>query len=120
MRHGSLARQVDDGGHTATGFPLVNGDIGAGDGARVATPLQASLWVGLDVGEGARYADVLDDDRERLFSRVSRTTDIEAPLESEPDLPYGYPPSGFIPGRMSDHGRPGEEAPAVPFVYSRS
>jgi hypothetical protein len=31
----------------------------------------------------------------------------------------GHPPSGFCPGRMSDHGRHGEEAPAAPFIHSR-
>ena len=30
----------------------------------------------------------------------------------------GHPSSGVCPGRMSDHGEHGEEAPAPPLVYS--
>jgi hypothetical protein len=46
----------------------------------VATPEQVSVWVGLDVGKEAHFADVLDSDGERLFSRPvgNDQGDIEA------------------------------------------
>lgn len=70
MRHRSLIRKVDGGERTATGFPQVNGVSSTqGEGAGVATPSQVSVWVGLDVGKESHFADVLDDDGERLFSR---------------------------------------------------
>lgn len=36
----------------------------------MAAPGQVSVWVGLDVGKGEHFADVLDDPGERLFARV--------------------------------------------------
>ena len=36
----------------------------------MATPAQVDVWVGLDVGKGEHFADVLDDDGERLFARA--------------------------------------------------
>ena len=49
----------------------------------MATPSQVSVWVGLDVGKESHFADVLDDDGERLFSRgISNDQgDIEALLD---------------------------------------
>jgi transposase len=35
----------------------------------VATPDEVTVWVGLDVGKGEHFADVLDDTGERLFAR---------------------------------------------------
>jgi transposase len=75
---------VDGGERTATGFPQVNGDFSMqGEGAGVATPSQVSVWVGLDVGKEAHFADVLDNDGERLFSRgISNDQgDIEALID---------------------------------------
>jgi transposase len=48
----------------------------------VATPSQVSVWVGLDVGKETHFADVLDNDGERLFSRAITNDqgDIEALL----------------------------------------
>jgi transposase len=40
------------------------------EGASVATPAQVDVWVGLDVGKGEHFADVLDNDGERLFARA--------------------------------------------------
>jgi transposase len=58
----------------------------------VATPEQVSVWVGLDVGKETHFADVLDNDGERLFSRPigNDQGDIEALLD-----------------RASKHGVPG-------------
>jgi transposase len=84
MRLRSLVRKVDDGERTATGFPQVNGDLlMQGEGAWVATPEQVSVWVGLDVGKESHFADVLDNDGERLFSRgiSNDQADIEALLD---------------------------------------
>jgi transposase len=93
MRHGSLVRKVDDGERTASDFPQVNWDPSMqGEGAGVATPGQVSVWVGLDVGKESHFADVLDNDGERLFSRAvgNDQGDIEALLD-----------------RASKHGVPG-------------
>ena len=35
----------------------------------MATPEQADVWVGLDVGKEEHFAEVLDDTGERIFSR---------------------------------------------------
>ena len=46
----------------------------------MATPEQVSVWVGLDVGKESHFADVLDNDGERLFARAISNDqgDIEA------------------------------------------
>ena len=36
----------------------------------MATPEEVDVWVGLDVGKDAHYAEVLDDDGDLLFSRA--------------------------------------------------
>ena len=36
----------------------------------VATPAQVDVWVGLDVGKSEHFADVLDNDGERLFAQA--------------------------------------------------
>jgi transposase len=74
---------VDGGERTATDFPQDTGDSSTqGEGAGVATPSQVSVWVGLDVGKETHFADVLDNDGERLFSRAITNDqgDIEALL----------------------------------------
>jgi hypothetical protein len=42
------------------------------EGASVATPAQVDVWVGLDVGKGEPFADVLDDDAssDELLARL--------------------------------------------------
>src|ERR1700678_4372112 len=65
-------------------LPQVNGlSSTQGEGAGVATPSQVSVWIGLDVGKESHFADVLDDDGERLFSRAISNDqgDIEALLD---------------------------------------
>jgi transposase len=75
---------VDGGERTATDFPQVNGvTTTQGEGARVSTPSQVSVWIGLDVGKETHFADVLDNDGERLFSRgiSNDQADIEALID---------------------------------------
>jgi transposase len=62
------------------------------EGASVATPAQVDVWVGLDVGKGEHFADVLDDDGERLFARA--VANDQAALEALLD-------------RAAQHGTPG-------------
>jgi transposase len=84
---------VDGGERTTTDFPQFNGvNSTQGKGAWVATPEQVSVWVGLDVGKESHFADVLDNDGERLFARAigNDQADIEALLD-----------------RASKHGVPG-------------
>ena len=79
----------------------VNGDSSTqGEGAWLATPEQVSVWVGLDVGKESHFADVLDNDGERLFARgISNDQgDIEALLDRAgkrgvPGLVIGQPGS---------------------------
>ena len=49
----------------------------------MAAPEQVSVWIGLDVGKETHFADVLDNDGERLFSRAigNDQGDIEALLD---------------------------------------
>jgi len=58
----------------------------------VATPARVDVWVGLDAGKGEHFADVLDNDGERLFARAvaSDQADLEALLD-----------------RAAGHGTPG-------------
>jgi len=46
----------------------------------VAAPGQVNVWVGLDVGKKEHFADVLDDEGERLFARA--VTNDQADLEA--------------------------------------
>ena len=84
MRLGSLARKVDDGERTGSDFPAgQRGFFDAGEGVWLATLEQVSVWVGLDVGKESHFADVLDNDGERLFGRAisNGRGDIEALLD---------------------------------------
>ena len=58
----------------------------------MATPEQVDVWVGLDVGKEEHFAEVLDDDGERLFARS--VINDQAALESLLD-------------RAGEHGTPG-------------
>jgi Transposase len=139
MRLGSLVRKVDDGERTATGFLQVDGVSSTlGEGVRVATPEQVSVWVGLDVGKESHFADVLDNDGERLFARAigNDQGDIEALLDRAgkhgvPGLVIDQPgsivqlvlavaakrevPVAYVPGlvmRRAAELYPGEDRPA--------
>ena len=58
----------------------------------MATPEQVDVWVGLDVGKSEHFADVLDDDGERLFARA--VANDQAALEA-------------LLERAAQHGTPG-------------
>src|SRR5690606_17179150 len=62
------------------------------EGARVSTPDEVEIWIGLDVGKEDHFADVLDDDGESLFARsvANNEADLVAVIE-----------------RASKHGTPG-------------
>ena len=49
----------------------------------MAAPGDVDVWVGLDVGKEEHFADVLDDDGERLFARAvaNNQADLEALLD---------------------------------------
>ena len=57
----------------------------------MATPAQVDVWAGLDVGKGEHFADVLDNDGERLFAQAfaSDQAGLEALLERA--ARYGTP-----------------------------
>ena len=59
---------------------------------QVATPEQVDVWVGLDVGKDEHFAEVLDNDGERLFARA--VANDQASLEALLD-------------RAGQHGTPG-------------
>jgi hypothetical protein len=70
MRLGSLIRKEGDGDRIASDSPAgQQGLFDAWGRGRVATPEQVSVWVGLDVGKETHFADVLENDGERLFAR---------------------------------------------------
>src|SRR5260370_22900045 len=82
-----------------------------GKGTRVAAPEQVSVWAGLDVGKETHFADVLDNDGERLFSRPvgNDQGDIAALLDRAPK--HG------VPGLAID--QPGSIAQLVLAVAAR-
>ena len=65
-----------------TAFPQVTRHY-AEEGAAVAVPGEVDVWVGLDVGKSEHFADVLDNDGERLFARAvaNGQADLEALLD---------------------------------------
>jgi transposase len=74
---------------SSAAFPLV---LRRARGDRVAAPDDVTVWIGLDVGKDAHFADVLDDQGEPLFGRAvgNDETDLEQLLE-----------------RAAGHGQPG-------------
>jgi transposase len=112
MRHRSLIRKVDDGERTASDSPAGQRWIfDAGEGAWVATPEQVSVWVGLDVGKESHFADVLDNDGERLFARA--VSNDQGDLESLLDRAAKH----GVPGLVID--QPGSIAQLVLAVAAR-
>src|SRR3984957_20763158 len=94
-----------------TAFPHVWPGTMAGEGARVARPSQVSVWVGLDVGKSEHFADVLDDDGERLFARA--VANDQADLETLLDRAARH----GTPGRVVD--QPGSIAQLALAVAAR-
>ncbi len=74
----------------------------------MATPEQVSVWVGLDVGKETHFADVLDNDGERLFARAigNDQGDIEALLDRAGK--HGVP--GLVIARQSGPSRTARSA----------
>jgi transposase len=60
----------------------------------VATPGHVDVWVGLDVGKQEHFADVLDDDGERLFSRS--VANDQAAIEAVLDRAAGHGTPGLV------------------------
>ena len=61
---------------------------------QVAAPEQVDVWVGLDVGKQEHFADVLDDDGERLFSRS--VANDQAAIEAVLDRAAGNGTPGLV------------------------
>lgn len=90
---------MDGGERTASDFAQVNWDPSVqGVRAGAAAPGQVSVWAGLDAGKESRFADVLDNEGERLSSRSvgNDQGDTEALLD-----------------HASEHGAPGSIARLV-------
>jgi hypothetical protein len=91
---------VDDGERTMDGLPAQmtrKNSRGRDTGSHTR---QVDVWVGLDVGKSEHFADVLDNDGERLFARAvaNDQADLEALLERAarhgiPDLVIDQPGS---------------------------
>ena len=60
----------------------------------MATPEQVNVWVGLDVGKEEHFAEVLDDDGERIFARS--VVNDQAALESLLDRAGGNGTAGLV------------------------
>jgi transposase len=73
---------VDDGERTMDGLPE-HDQTGHDGRRRVATPEQVDVWVGVDVGKEEHFAEVLDNDGDRIFARgvVNDQAALEAVLD---------------------------------------
>ena len=60
----------------------------------MAVPGQVDVWVGLDVGKESHFADVLDNDGERLFARA--VANDQADLEALLDRAAGHGTPGLV------------------------
>ena len=69
----------------------------------MATPAQVDVWVGLDVGKGEHFADVLDDDGERLFARA--VANDQADLEARLDRAARHGTPGLVTGQPGSIAR---------------
>jgi transposase len=84
----------------------------------VATPAQVDVWVGLDVGKGEHFADVLDNDGERLFARA--VANDQAALEALLDLAAGHGTPGLVidqPGSIAQLALAVAARREVPVAY---
>jgi hypothetical protein len=63
-------------------------------GGSVAGPEDVTVWVGLDVGKEAHFADVLDNDGESLFALA--VTNDEADLDAVLDQAGGHGTPGLV------------------------
>ena len=91
----------------------------------MAAPDQVNVWVGLDVGKQEHFADVLDDDGERLFSRS--VANDQAAIEAVLDRAAGHGTPGLVidqPGSIAQlalavAGRRGVPVAYVPGLVMR-
>ena len=60
----------------------------------MATPEQVNVWIGLDVGKEEHFAEVLDDDGERIFARS--VVNDQAALEGLLDRAGGHGTAGLV------------------------
>ena len=91
----------------------------------MAAPGEVDVWVGLDVGKKEHFADVLDNDGERLFARAvaGNQADLEALLEraarhGTPGLVTGQPGS-IAQLALAVAGRHGTPVAYVPGLVMR-
>jgi Transposase len=90
------------------------------EGALVATPAQVDVWVGLDVGKSEHFADVLDNDGERLFARA--VTNDQGDLEALLDQAASHGTPGLVidqPGSISPARSPSSRWRWPPTVACR-
>src|SRR5579871_4496288 len=86
--------------------------------ARVATPEQVRVWIGLDVGKEEHFAEVLDDAGERLFA-VSLVND-QAALEALLDRAAAHGVPGLVidqPGSIAQLALAVARARQTPVAY---
>ncbi|MGH3263875.1 MAG: IS110 family transposase [Trebonia sp.] len=57
----------------------------------MTTPSQVSVWIGLDVGKESHFADVLDNDGERLFSRAVGNDQADIEMIIDRAAKHGVP-----------------------------
>jgi transposase len=90
----------------------------AQEGALVAEPGQVDVWVGLDVGKQEHFADVLDDDGERLFSRS--VANDQAAIEAVLDRAGGHGTPGLVidqPGSIAQLALAVAARRGIPVAY---
>ena len=89
-----------------------------GEGALVAVPGQVDVWIGLDVGKQAHFADVLDNDGERLFAQA--VANGQGDLEALLDRAAGHGTPGLVidqPGSIAQLALAVAAGRGVPVAY---
>jgi transposase len=84
----------------------------------LATPEQVDVWVGLDVGKEEHFAEVLDDDGERIFARS--VVNDQAALEALLDRAAAHGVPGLVidqPGSIAQLALAVARARRVPVAY---
>jgi predicted DNA repair protein MutK len=84
----------------------------------LATPEQVNVWVGLDVGKEEHFAEVLDDDGERIFARS--VVNDQAALEALLDRAAEHGTAGLVidqPGSIAQLALAVARDREVPVAY---
>jgi transposase len=84
----------------------------------LSTPQQVDVWVGLDVGKEEHFAEVLDDDGERIFARS--VVNDQAALEALLDRAATYGTAGLVidqPGSIAQLALAVARGRQVPVAY---